>query len=113
MDLRKVWDVELEILTQIDTFCRNNGLKYSLAYGTLLGAVRHGGFIPWDDDIDIIMPRKDYEYLIANWDIPGYIVQNKKTNDDFSQNFTKIRKDNTAYVQEEYEKYVCDDCSYM
>lgn len=106
MDLKKVWMAELEILSQIDVFCREHGLKYSLAYGTMIGAVRHGGFIPWDDDIDIIMPRADYEFLISNWNVQGFIVQNKRTNDDYSQNFTKIRKDNTAFLQEEYERYV-------
>lgn len=106
MDLQRVWETEIEILDQIDAFCREHGLKYSLAYGTLLGAVRHGGFIPWDDDIDIIMPRKDYEYLLSRWNVPGFILQNKRTNDDFTQNFSKIRKDHTAYLQEEFEKTV-------
>ena len=56
--------IELEILVDIASFCDKWGLRYYLAYGTLIGAVRHKGFIPWDDDIDIWMPRKDYETLI-------------------------------------------------
>lgn len=51
----------LEILVKFDEICREHGLKYSLAYGTLIGAVRHKGFIPWDDDLDVVMPRPDYE----------------------------------------------------
>lgn len=53
----------VSILEKIDYICEEYGLNYQLAYGTLLGAVRHGGFIPWDDDVDIIMPRRDYVKL--------------------------------------------------
>lgn len=53
--------IQLEILQSIHDFCEQNGLTYYLWFGTLLGAVRHKGFIPWDDDIDILMPRKDFE----------------------------------------------------
>lgn len=53
--------IELEILASFDAFCRLHDLQYQIAFGTLLGAIRHEGFIPWDDDIDIVMPRNDYE----------------------------------------------------
>ncbi|MBB6334271.1 MAG: LicD family protein [Schaalia hyovaginalis] len=55
--------VELGILTELDRVAREHGLDYVLAYGTLIGALRHRGFIPWDDDIDVLMPREDYERL--------------------------------------------------
>ena len=61
--LRKYQLVELEILLVIDKICRDNNLKYWIDAGTLLGAVRHKGFIPWDDDCDICMPRDDYQKL--------------------------------------------------
>lgn len=66
MTLDEVQNEELELLCQFHNFCSMNGLRYSLAYGTLLGAIRHKGFIPWDDDIDVLMPREDYERFLAS-----------------------------------------------
>ena len=53
-----------EILDEVVAFCNTHNIRYFLAYGTLLGAIRHKGYIPWDDDIDIHMPRPDYERFI-------------------------------------------------
>ncbi len=60
--------VLLEVFKQFANYCKENGLTYYAAYGTLLGAIRHQGFIPWDDDIDVYMMRKDYDKLIAKRD---------------------------------------------
>ena len=65
--IEDVKSLQLEILYCIDEFCSKNGIDYSLAYGTLIGAIRHKGYIPWDDDIDIMMSRNDYERFISSF----------------------------------------------
>ncbi|MBR5060749.1 MAG: LicD family protein, partial [Prevotella sp.] len=62
--LNKLHTIEIEILDEIVRICDKHNLRYCLIGGTLLGAIRHKGFIPWDDDLDIAMPRKDYEIFI-------------------------------------------------
>ena len=103
----KLWDTEQEILDVFHAVCMENGLRYSLAYGTLLGAVRHGGFIPWDDDLDVMMPREDYEKLIDIWakKAPaGYLLETDRMSDDYVNNFSKIRKNHTTFLQYESER---------
>ena len=65
LTLEEIHGALLGLLTEFDRVCRAHGLRYTLAYGTLIGAIRHHGFIPWDDDIDVAMPRPDYEKLYA------------------------------------------------
>lgn len=110
IELDRLRQTELEIMDVVHNFCKEHNLKYSLVYGTLLGAVRHKGFIPWDDDMDICMPRRDYDKFIELWEKnppKGYVLQNKNNSPEFSQNFTKIRKDHTAFLYfEEETKYL-------
>ena len=68
--MKTVWAAELEVLCEIAVVCEKYSIPWYMAYGSLLGAVRHEGFIPWDDDIDIAMPRQDYEVFV------DYFVQN-------------------------------------
>ena len=105
--LRQLQLTQLTILKVIDKFCRKREIRYSLYAGTLLGAVRHGGFIPWDDDLDICMGRSDYDRFVRAWnsDPPeGYILQNKENTPGFTQSFTKIRKDHTTFLQYDWER---------
>ena len=104
--LRRLQLTMLEILKVFDSFCREHDLKYSLYAGSLLGAVRHKGFIPWDDDLDVCMSRDDYNRFLELWEqcpVDGYILQNKDNSKYFDQSFTKIRKDHTTFLQEEWQ----------
>lgn len=66
LTLKEHQAIMLDMMIAFDRYCKTNGLRYFMAGGTLLGAVRHKGFIPWDDDVDIVMPRPDYEKLISD-----------------------------------------------
>lgn len=100
--LRKVQLTQLEIAKEIRRVCEENGIRYYLAAGTFLGAVRHGGFIPWDDDMDIGMLREDYEKFcrIAPEKLkPEYTFQNWYTDPNYSLPFGKVLKRNTLYLE--------------
>ena len=80
---------ELNVLRSVDAFCRTNHIRYSLFYGTLLGAVRHKGFIPWDDDVDIVMPREDYNRFIRTYRDSRYVLKSVETDPDWPFGFAK------------------------
>ena len=102
-DIREIQQMELGIMEYIHEVCQKIGVKYFLAYGSLIGAVRHKGFIPWDDDMDICMLREDYEklqdYLISNPD-ERYEVMSYKNNLNYVYPFMKVQ-DNQTYLLEE------------
>ncbi|WP_173257987.1 LicD family protein [Streptococcus sp. 5905] len=102
-DVSEIQQMELGIMEYIHEVCQKIGVKYFLAYGSLIGAVRHQGFIPWDDDMDICMLREDYEklqdYLIANPD-ERYEVMSYKNNLNYVYPFMKVQ-DNHTYLLEE------------
>ena len=99
--LRQLQLRQLEILKYVDAFCKKNDITYWLSSGTCLGAVRHGGFIPWDDDIDIEMLRKDYLRFLKLWkDTGNYTIQNRHNEKYFIFSFSKIRESNTYFEED-------------
>lgn len=102
--LRKAQLRMLEILKEVDKICRKNNIPYWLEGGTLLGAVRHGGFIPWDDDLDICVERKNMRKLkkALQKELPEkYIYQDRFTDFNLPLLISKVR-DTKSYVEEEY-----------
>lgn len=108
LDMADIQKVSLEILKRISTICVENGFKYFLAYGTLIGAIRHKGYIPWDDDVDIMMPRPDYnrfiEYLKEHEEELGNLkCFTPKYNEDYPYMLTRI-SDDRYYIEVKNEK---------
>ncbi len=99
---KQVWEIEMQILDAFVSICKTKGLSYYLIGGSLLGAVRHNGFIPWDDDIDIGMPRKDYDKFvkIANELLPDPLfLQSNETETGFYYGHAKIRNSQTTAIR--------------
>lgn len=106
--MKQVWAVELDLLCEFDRVCKKLGLRYFLDSGTLLGAVRDGRFIPWDDDIDVIMLREDYDRLTAlgpaEFKEPMFL-QNAYTDIDYRRGLSQLRRSDTTFILErEVEK---------
>lgn len=96
----------LDLLCEFDSFCKNNGIRYYLIGGTLLGAIRHKGFIPWDDDIDVCVFREDYEKLLSIYKSsnPNYSLISMKSDKKYYYPFAKLVNTSTVLVEEGQEK---------
>lgn len=108
MDVRSVQRLQMEALHEVDRICRRHQLRYYLIGGTLIGAVRHKGFVPWDDDIDIAMLRPDYEAFLAvcREELEDrFFLQNATTDPYFYQSLTRICTEGT-YINEGYSKHL-------
>lgn len=108
-DIRPLQLHILDILLMLDKVCREHGLRYYLTAGTLLGAVRHQGFIPWDDDVDIAMPRKDYDLLMQHckeWLPEPYEGLFAENNPKYPGNFGKVVDSSTTLIERAHHAYV-------
>lgn len=94
--------LQLELLKKITDYCESNNITYFLAYGTLLGAVRHKGYIPWDDDIDLIMPRSDYNRFLEcfNGQVPNLVVAAPEIDPDYYAPYANVYDDRTLLVED-------------
>ncbi|MCR4607226.1 MAG: LicD family protein, partial [Oscillospiraceae bacterium] len=112
--LREVHAVQLELLKELDRVCRKHQLKYMAIHGTLLGAVRHRGFVPWDDDVDVAMLRDDYERLISMADSgfsPSFFLQTVRNNFNcYYGGYCKLRRDGTAAYEPQNEGKTWNSC---
>lgn len=103
-EIRQIQLKCIEILNIVDTICRRHSIQYSLCGGSVVGAHLYGGCLPWDDDIDLMMTRENYNRFlsVAKDELPdGFSVHNYLFSNDFSTTFTKIVNDNTTIVQQD------------
>ena len=106
--LKTIQQTELGILEAVTAFCEREGIRYFLDSGTLLGAIRHNGFIPWDDDVDIAMLYPDYcRFLeIAQSGLGGaFFIQNHNTDDHFYRSYTKVRLNGVNVLTKDMEHW--------
>ncbi len=115
--IKRLQEIELDIVLEVDRICKEHNITYYLGEGTLLGAMRHHGFIPWDDDVDIIMPMKDYKKFlqVAPEAInEKYKVQHSSLQDNYQSIFAKVRLlDNSEFFQHSLEGITDENGPYI
>ena len=101
--LKKLHDVELEILKEFDRICRKNKIEYYLIGGSLIGAVRHNGFIPWDDDVDVCLTRDNYDKFIKvqakELDKKRFFFESIETDKECGMLFSKLKRKDSEYLE--------------
>ena len=88
--LEEVRKIQMDMLAEMDAFCKKHHLRYSLAYGTLLGAIREKGFIPWDDDMDVMMPLPDMQVFKKTFHSENTRISDFETNKDYQFPFPRL-----------------------
>lgn len=108
--MKEIWAVELDLMDQLDKICRKHNLTYFAGAGTLLGAVRHKGFIPWDDDMDFYMLREDYDKLmqLADEFQSPYFLQNGYTDTAITRTYARLRNSNTTACSSWESRFNCN-----
>ncbi len=101
--MEEIKRIEISILGNVHDYCVTNNIQYTLFAGSLLGAVRHKGIIPWDDDIDIAMPRPDYDRFVASYRDSRYIVKSIDNCDDYVFTFSKVVDTSTVLIENKTE----------
>lgn len=104
LDVSELRAIQLEILDCVHAFCRSRGIRYSLCGGTLLGAVRHSGYIPWDDDIDLMMPRSDYERFKAEFEDENNVIVDMSREESCSEQFIKVYRQGTCMEDSKFHR---------
>ena len=102
--MKRAWAAQIEILQEIDRICKQNHIEYFVSCGTLLGAIRHGGYIPWDDDLDIEMKRLDYERFLkiaAEELLEGYEIAHPAMDAEWNLPFSRVTNTNQIPLQGE------------
>ena len=115
-ELRQVHSIMLELLVEFDRFCNEHNIKYVITAGTLLGAVRHKGFIPWDDDADIALTRIEYEKLkriINELNSETLFFQDHDTDKRYLWGYAKLRRPGTKLVRKGQEHVLCQTGVYV
>ncbi|MBQ7148644.1 MAG: LicD family protein [Pseudobutyrivibrio sp.] len=100
--LDRIHEMQLKMLSDFHEYCNKHGIKYTVICGTLLGTIRHKGFIPWDDDIDVGLEREEYEKLISllkKEPIDGCFIQDYSTDLHYYQPYAKLVKENTVFIE--------------
>lgn len=110
LSMKETQAISLEILKTVADICEEQNLRYYLIYGTLIGAIRHKGYIPWDDDVDIMMPRPDYDKLLEYMyshkkDYPDLKVFNHDVSKDYPYMITRISNDNYVINMDNEKPY--------